>query len=330
MGYTWLKGLDFELGDFFPYLKIILEVKSPWDTEVPFYTFVANFRVQSSDFGHYLYIGDYVNTVIKPKETLSIKTSLRIINVHANEIRRIISNLVGMQQFAELTLHASVDLLNYGNPIGPIVKRFPLTKLQEWIKREGEVKNEFVPAPSHNALISLMYRNIHDLQKGFLEAVENRLKVVESNIKPFTTLFEKGFKKFYQDLEREIENRYRTLMPLAELIKLTTNVCENLDQNWAVSALVLSLLENLVNLKLIKLGEKPEGNFGDRVGRLKDSLVRKENWREKEASELSRKLREKYAGRAIVLHSGHSNPVSESLASEDLEFIKEVVEKLFH
>ncbi|MEM4291933.1 MAG: hypothetical protein QXR50_04375 [Archaeoglobaceae archaeon] len=82
-------------------------------------------------------------------------------------------------------------------------------------------------------------------------------------------------------------------------------------------------------MKLEELGEKPEGDFKDRVERLKESLVRKKGWKEEEASELARKLREKYTGRSIVLHSGYSNPVSENLAHEDLEFVKEVMKKLF-
>ncbi|MEM2272359.1 MAG: hypothetical protein QXR84_08425 [Candidatus Bathyarchaeia archaeon] len=336
MKYAWLKWFDFELGDFFPYFKITLKIVNPWEVEIPFYTFVANLRINrySYDFGNYLYVGDHVNSVIKPKEVLSIEAFLRMMDVHANEIRKIketMSGLANFQPSLEITLQTRVSLLNYEMPIEPVVKGFSLTEVQKWIERSGEVRNDFIPVPSHNALISLMYRNIHHLQKGFPEAVEalkkvenieNRLKVIESNVKPIATLFEKGFKGF-------LENRYGMVMPIAELIKLTTNISGNLDQNWAISALALSLLENLINLKLEELGEKPEGDFKDRVKRLKESLVRKKGWKEEEASELARKLREKYTGRSIVLHSGYSNPVSENLAHEDLEFVKEVMKKLF-
>jgi len=329
MSYTWLKGFDFDFGEAFPYLKIILEIRSPWEIEVPFYTFTVRPMLQSHDFGTYLYIGKHVKTIIKPKETLSITTNLRLIDIHGDEIKRIILGLANREQVIELTLHASIDLLNYGNPIGPYVKKPPITEAVEWVKRSGEVENEFIPAPTYNALISMLLCNISKLQNQLTETIENKLKSIESDLKPILDLFRKGLQEFYKDVEEKVQNQYREVIPLMELIRTVTDVSENLNQNWAVSALALSLLENLINLKLVGLEEKPEGEFNKRVEKLKEALIRKEGWNRVDASELARRIREKYTGRAIVLHSGYCNPISEDFAKEDLEFVKKVVKELF-
>jgi len=329
MGYSWLKTFDFGFGEAFPYLKILLEIGNPWEIEVPFYTFTVVPSLQSSNFGTYLYTGKYVNTIIKPGEILSIKTNLRIIDVHADEIKRRILGLANKEQTVELTLHASIDLLNYGNPIGPYVKRLPITEAVEWVKRSGEVESEFIPAPTHNALISMLLCNISKLQNQLTKTIENKLKGIESDFKPIMDLFRKGLQEFYKDVEKKVQNQYREVIQLRELIRTVTGVSENLNQNWAVSALALSLLENLINLKLVELGEKPEGEFGKRVERLKETLIRKEGWNRVDASELARRIREKYIGRAIVLHSGYCNPISEDFAKEDLEFVKKVVKEFF-
>jgi hypothetical protein len=164
MSYGWLRKFVGEPAEAFPYFKVVLEIANPWNIDIPFYTFIVSLRVRHLDLGNYLYVGEHVNTKIKPNMTLSIDSYLKIIDVHADEVRKNILNLAGKEQSIEVTFQVMVDLLNYSNPLGPWVVKFPLDLVLEWLKQAGSLRNDFIPAPSHNALVSVLYRDIESVR----------------------------------------------------------------------------------------------------------------------------------------------------------------------
>lgn len=143
-----------------------------------------------------------------------------------------------------------------------------------------------------------------------------------------------GIKALEEKIRGEISKIYELLVKrwehLEELISIASEVSDgNLNRNWAVSAISLSLMENIVNLKLKALGEVIKGEFSDRVSRLKDVLVEKEGWRREEVDELNRNLREKHAGRSMVLHGGYDHITTDEQANKDCKFITDIMKKLF-
>ncbi|RLG74519.1 MAG: hypothetical protein DRO12_06730, partial [Thermoprotei archaeon] len=63
--------------------------------------------------------------------------------------------------------------------------------------------------------------------------------------------------------------------------------------------------------------------------RLKEALVKKSGWNEREASDLARRLQGKYGERNIIIHGGYENPTTREAALEDFKFLKDILGKLF-
>ncbi len=322
MSYTWLKKFDVELGETFPYFKITLEISNSWNINLPFYTFIVTLKIDAMDFGYYLYVGKQVNTLIEPNRTLSIESYLKVVDIHANEIRERILNISGKEQSIEVSLIANVDLFNYSNTLGPIVKRFSLEEVLEWIKKTGTLRNDFVPAPSHNALISMLYRNMDNIEKQLTIRIEDRLNKAESYIKPLITLFQKGFEALYRDVEEKVKSNYEHLMPLTELIKLATDLSKNFNQNWALASLSLVLMENVVKYAQTKLNLRPKGNMENQIKELAHKV--KELGIDIDYPKLAGEWRRRH----IAIHEAYETPISKEVAEESFRSVKELIEKL--
>jgi hypothetical protein len=318
MSYSWLKKIDVEPAETFPYIKVVIEIVNPWNIDIPFYTFIVSLKVQEMELGYYLYVGEHVNTMIKPNRTFSISSYLKIIDVHAEEVRKRILGLAGKEQFIEATLHVTLDLLNYSNTLGPYVKRFSLERLLEWLKKAESLKNDFIPAPSHNALISILYRDM--AQKRY--NVEERLSEIELSIRPLRTLFEKGFQELYRSMEENIKSSYKYLIPLDELIKYATSLSSNFNENWALTSLSLILMENVIKLSQVKLGLEPKGNIKEQIKRVAREV-------EKLGIKIDYpKLAGDWERRHVAVHEAYEESISKEVADEAFRDVKGLIEKL--
>ena len=326
MSYTWLKKFDANLAISYPYIEIDLVITPPWKFPVPFHTFSVILEMAKSNLGTYIYVGEYVGKSIEPGRDFEIKAYLRILDIHAKDLREKILEFAEQNKYLELRVHAYVDLINYGNPLGPITKRIPLDKVREWLSSEKHLRNDFIPAPSSNAVDAHLYRKLVNIEGK----VKREIEAVLNELKPLITIFKSGIEKYKESIIREVELKYQYLKPISEFITIARSVSnENLDENWALSTLVLATLENIVNLKLKELGESISGDFKTRVSRLKEALIKKSGWDEREASDLARRLRGKYEERHVIIHGGYENPTTREAALEDLEFLKDVLKKLF-
>jgi hypothetical protein len=319
MSYTLLRKFDVEPAEVFPYLKVALEIMNPWNIDIPFYTFIVLLKVQQMELGHYLYVGEQVNTEIKPGTTLSISSYLKIIDIHADEIRKKILSLIGREQFIEITSHIAFDILNYSTTSGPYSKKVPLERMLEWLKKAESLRNDFIPAPSHNALISMLYRDImlkeYSIEKRLNKKIEDKLAKLELSIRPLKNLFEKGLQEF-------MKNSYKHLMPLDELIKYAASLSKNFDENWALASLSLILMENVVKLSQVKLGLEPKGSMSEQIKRLTREV-------EKLGIKLDYpKLAGDWEKRRIAVHEAYEASISEDVAKEAFKDVKELIEKL--
>lgn len=312
--YLWLKDIEIDIGEHFPYLTINLEIESIWEVEVPFYTFmITDLHIAGVNLGHYLYIGEYINTSIKPKETLKISANLKIIDAHAETIKNNIIELIKEKRNTTISSNCDIFLINYHYNYNIPQKDIPSSLLNKWLTtRDSEIKSDFIPVP-------------HPIVLGV-----NVLKNIEKKLKPLLIILESGIDALYDHIEKDIKRKYEDLEPISMLINKAMEISNgNLDYNWALSTLSLSLMENIVNIKLKEFNIETSGEFSRRVEKLKRNLIEKERWDKREASDLARKLSEKYRGRSIIIHGGFENPINDATASEDFIFVIDLIRKLF-
>jgi len=145
--------------------------------------------------------------------------------------------------------------------------KFSWQSIDEWLKSEKELQSEFTSA------------NIYSLITYFF----NKIKEIEiEKLKPILNIFERGIKEYEKEIYLRAKKDYEPITErfkdLNEIIEKTSKISKgNLDINWAKSALILTLLENLVKLKLKELGEQTGGDFRTLVSRLGNVLINKEN-----------------------------------------------------
>ena len=172
----------------------------------------------------------------------------------------------------------------------------------------------------------MLYRDFLRFREEVVRLLNEKLKRIE----PLMTIFKRGYESYKKVLEEDIKRRYVVVEPIMGLIEVLGRVTSGrLDENWTLSTLVLAALENVVNIKLKELRESIGGKFPGRVSRLKEALIKKAKWNEREASDLARRLRGKYEERNVIIHGGYENPATREAALEDLEFLKYVLKKLF-
>jgi len=326
MSYTWLKRFDVKLAEAYPYIKVILSIVNIWKTSAPFYTFTVRLKIGPNDLGVYLYVGDCVGKHIDLGRDFRIEAYLKIIDVHAKTLRDQWTETLERKRELEISIAASVCILNYQYPLGSLTKRIPYLEAKKWLSREGEMKNDFIPFSASSALYALLFKDISSIREDVERAIESRIKKIE----PLIIIFEKGMDEYRKAVEKNVEQRYEFLKPFMELFEAIKEVSNGrLDENWALSTLSLTVLENIVNMKLKQLGESISGDFSERVSKIRRALIKREKWDERKASDLARRLIGKYRERHIVVHGGYENPTSKEAALEDLRFIKEVMERLF-
>lgn len=326
MSYTWLKKFDVNLATSYPYVEIDLVIAPPWKFPVPFHTFSVRLEIAQFNLGTYIYVGEYVGKSIEPGRDFEIKAYLKILDIHAKDLRGKILEFAEQNKYLKMKVHAYVNLINYVNPLAPMTKRIPLDKVREWLSSEKPLRNDFIPTPSSSAVDAYLYRRLVNIEGK----VKREIETVLSELKPLITIFKSGIEAYKENVVREVEVKYHYLKPISEFITIARSVSNgNLDENWALSTLVLAALENIVNLKLKKLGESISGDFKTRIFRLKEALIKKSGWDEREASDLARRLRGKYEERHVIIHGGYENPTTREAALEDLEFLKDVLKKLF-
>ncbi len=356
MVYTWLREFNVDLAEYYPHFKIVLKILPPntWKYSAPFYTFAINLKVDGINFGWYLYVGDFINSALTPGRELVIETYLKLLDIHALNNRDRWREKAERGEELKLEAEALIYILNYQAKVFAS-NRVPAPKVLEWVKREGEHKNEFIPLPSPFtaqetanvttvANVAFLYKSLLVLKNSLenilqrvselVEQIRVKFKEIDAKfeeIEPLVTIFKHGLEYYNEKLRKEVERQYAALKPIAKLIRYLKKVSKNrLDENWALSALVLVALENIVNLKLKELGEDVKGSFHERVSRLKDALINKLGWDEREASDLARRLKGKYEERHIVVHGGYENPTTDKATLEDLGFIMEVLSKLWN
>ena len=338
MTYIWLKNFNVNVGDAYPYFKVRLEILPPksWNYPTPFYTFAVNLKIDGLSFGWYLYVGDLVNGVLEPGREFVVDANLKLLDIHAlnNKSRWREKALRGRE--LKIESEALVYLLNYQSKV-QISNTISASKVLEWINKDSILRNDFIPLPSPSAPqetanavaianVAMLYRSLSRLREEINSLISEKLKRMELLL----IISEHGLKDYKRIIEKEVKQKYESLEPIANLMGKLKTVSNNvLDENWALSTLVLAALENIVNIKLRELGESTSGDFKARVSRLKEALVKKSSWDEREASDLARRLRGKYEERHIIIHGGYENPTTREAALEDLKFLSDVLEKLF-
>lgn len=122
--------------------------------------------------------------------------------------------------------------------------------------------------------------------------------------------------------ERELR-KYESVVNIAQVIELSGQLNTNLDKNWALATICLTLIENLVKGKLVQLGEAPSKKFPDNASRFVKLL------REKQGIDVDyAKLRGFYEERAVAVHEAYEHPLSKDVAEESLEFTKKLLQKV--
>ena len=338
MSYTWLKEFYVDVREVYPYFKVYLKILPPksWSYPAPFYTFAVNLKVDGAVFGWYLYVGDFVSSVLEPGKEFIVNASLRLLDIHAVNHRNKWRELASVSKELKIEAGALVYLLNYQSTISTS-NRVPASRVLEWINREGTLRNDFIPLPSPSAPqevanavaianVALLYREVLGLKRGLATMIDEKLRKLE----PLIAIFEYGLDNYRKRIEAEVKYRYSPVEPILTLVEVLKNASnDTLDENWALSTLVLAAIENFVNMKLKELGESVSGDFKACASRLKEVLIKKGGWDEREASDLARRLRGKYEERHVIIHGGYENPTTREAALEDLEFLKDVLKKLF-
>ena len=269
----------------------------------------------------------HIESIIEPENGLQIIARLRPLDAQVRSYYNTWLSHAEKGQGLKLCSDAYLYIANTQIKLENVCNVVPSHRLRAWLVNRGaELEVDTIPVPSSHALLGVLYRRFKSVEEKIEQTIEAKLGEYERVFRAFKL----GIVAFQKTIEEEIEKRYEKLKPIVELIEQARKVSDGvLDENWALSALALSLVENLVNLKLKELGESTKGSFKEREERLKKALIEKMRWSEREASELARILREKYEGRSIVVHGGYENPTTEKLAREDLQFVKHVISKLF-
>lgn len=138
---------------------------------------------------------------------------------------------------------------------------------------------------STSALYALLFKDISSIREDFEHVIESRIKKIE----PLIIIFEIG--EYRKAVEKNVERRYEFLKPFMELFEAIKEVSNGrLDENWALSTLSLTVLENIVNMKLKQLGESISGDFSERASKIRRALIKREKLDERRASDLTRGL----------------------------------------
>jgi len=160
--------------------------------------------------------------------------------------------------------------------------------------------------------------------RGFAHGVTVLVKGAKRKLPVEAEVFmEGGIYALTKSIESKVEDKFKEVLLINELIGNLKSINKNMNKNWALTALSTIALQNIIDTKLKEWGIEPKGDFRERAGKLVKE-AKKRGIELDYAKMLS--FREQ---RVVAVHAVHEYGIGEKTAYETYEYLLSLLDKLW-